>query len=309
MLHSLCMLAIGLYGFILGMKWMRSGLEQLAVGRLPEILKRFVNTPTKGLFTGLVVSVLMQSSGAVTVITIGLVSVGTLTFADSIGIILGANVGTTVTAQMIALDFDRFALPIIGIGLAMRILCKKPFRQIGQAFFGFGTLFACLSLMTVALQPLARSDWFMNILQTSASNPLLGVAAGALLTALVQSSSATTALTIALATEHLVSLDGAVAIVLGNNIGSCITAIIAAIGNPIPARQVAMAHVVLNVLGVALFLPFIDPFSELNRLLAPTVALQVAMSHTLFNVLSSLIVWPFARPFARLIEWLVPDPA
>jgi phosphate:Na+ symporter len=309
MTRSLIWLAVGMYGFILGMKWMRAGLERLAIGNLPSILKRFVDTPTKGMLTGLIVSVLLQSSGAVTVITIGLVSVGTLSFADSIGIILGANVGTTVTAQMIALDLDRFALPIFLIGLTLRIFGKKFYRHIGQALVGFGMLFACLTVMTDALQPMTRSAWFMNLLQTSATNPLLGVIAGASLTALVQSSSATTALTIALASGQLVSLEGAIAIVLGNNIGSCITAVIASIGNPVTAKQVATAHILLNALGVAVFLPFIDPFAELNRMLAPTIALQVAMAHTLFNVLSSLAAWPLARPFARFIEWLVPATA
>ncbi|UOF88919.1 Na/Pi symporter [Fodinisporobacter ferrooxydans] len=306
MIYAVIKLAIGMYGLILGMHWMRSGLEELAADKLPIWIQRFVKTPTRGLFTGIFITLLLQSSGAVTVITIGFVSIGTITFADSIGVILGTNIGSTITAQMIALQLDRMAIPILGIGFLVMICCKRPLRHIGQALFGFGMIFTSLAFMTASLQPLAQSGWFRGLLQTSAANPLLGVLAGAFLTALVQSSSATTALTIALSSQHLVALPGAIAIVLGNNIGTCVTAVLAAIGNPIQARQVALAHVLLNVAGVAIFLPFLQPFTWLNQAITSSPAMQVAMAHTLFNIISSLLAWPIARPFASFIEWLLP---
>ncbi|WP_018131849.1 Na/Pi cotransporter family protein [Effusibacillus pohliae] len=300
------LLAAGLAGFLGGIWVLRHGLEQMAMERLPQILQRFVKTPTRGLITGTVVSALLHSSAAVTVITIGFVSAGTMTFADSLGVILGSNIGTTVTTQIVAWNPDDLIFPCTVLGVLMWFALKGKKRYLGLAVFGFGATLFALNMMTRALAPLGDTDWFPDVLQASSQNPIYGVLAGAGLTALVQSSTATTALTIAMAGQGLIDLPGAIAIVFGNNVGTCITAVLAAIGSPLPAKRVAAAHVLLNVAGVLAFLPILDLFSRAVQLFSSSLPVQVATAHTLFNIASSLAVWPFTGVFARLIEWMVP---
>lgn len=299
-------LFLGLGGFLGGIWVMRLGFEQMAAEKLPLILKRFVRTPTRGIAVGTLVTALLHSSAAVTVITIGFVSAGTMTFADSLGIILGSNIGTTFTTQILAWNPEDLIIPCVAGGSLLWFALRGRRRYIGLAVFGFGATLFALNLLTAALAPLGETDWFQEVLKQASRNPLYGVLAGAGLTALVQSSTATTALTIAMASQGLIDLPGAIAIVLGNNIGTCITAILASIGSPIAAKRVAAAHVILNVAGVLAFLPFLQIFANIVAVLSPFLSVQVATAHTLFNILSSLAVWPFTRAFASLIEWLVP---
>jgi phosphate:Na+ symporter len=303
---SLFLLMIGMASFLGGMWMMRTGLENLAIDRLPLLLKRFVKTPTRGMITGIVITMLLQSSAAVMLITIGLVAARQMTFTDSIGVILGSNVGTSVTVQLLALQPTQLILPAIVLGLLLTFLLRGTKRYIGLAIFGFGLMLFSLEMMTYALTPLGQTAWFRRVLTFSSQNPFFGVLAGTLLTSLIQSSTATTTLTIALAADGLIDLPGAIAIVLGNNIGSCITSVIASIGNTLSAKRVAAAHVALNVVGVIVFLPLIHPYAALVNWFADTLPMQVATSHTLFNVLSTLAAWPVARPFAGLIERLLP---
>jgi phosphate:Na+ symporter len=306
-MYSFLLLTIGMTCFLVGMWTMRTGLENLAIGRLPLILKRFVKTPTRGMITGIIVTMLLQSSAAVMLITIGLVAAKQLTFADSIGVILGSNVGTSVTVQLLALQLDQLIIPAILLGVLLSIVLRDSKRYIGLAVFGFGVMLFALEVMTYALTPLGESHWFRHILTLSSQSPFFGVLAGTLLTSLIQSSTATTTLTIALAADGLIDLPGAIAIVLGNNIGSCITSVIASIGNSLPAKQVAAAHVFLNVAGVIVFLPLIIPFATFVRWFSDSLPMQVATAHTLFNVISSLAVWPISKPFATCIERLIPE--
>ncbi|MBX6395819.1 MAG: Na/Pi cotransporter family protein [Alicyclobacillaceae bacterium] len=297
----------GLAGFLGGMWTLRHGLEPLAASHLPTLIHRFVKTPLRGLLTGTVVTAVLQSSGAVTVITIGLVAAGTLSFPDSVGIVLGANIGTCVTTQIIALQLDALVLPCLVGGVYLALTSRKLWRHIGITLIGFGMIFLALKLMTLSLKPIGQTAWFRRILLESSDDPLLGVLSGTFLTALVQSSSATTALTIALAAQGLVDLPGATAIILGNNVGSCVTSVLASFGAPTAAKRVAAAHVLLNVLGVAAFLPILPYFTALVERTASTLPMQVANTHTLFNILSSLAVLPVARPYAALIQRLIPD--
>jgi len=301
------MLLCGLGGIVGGMWTMRHGLEQIAVGHVASKLHKLVRTPTRGLISSTLITMLMQSSGAVMMMTIALASAGTITFADTIGIILGTNIGTCVTAQIVALKLDQFALPALIAGTALFIAFRGKARYIGLALFGFGIIFFSLGLMTQSLQPLGDTAWFRTLLTKSATNPILGIVCGAVLTALIQSSTATTALTIVLAASGLVSLPGAISIVLGNNIGTCFTSILAALGAPAVGKRVALFHVALNVFGAAIFLPIILPFAAVVTRVTTDPASQVAWAHTLFNVVSSLAVWPFARPIASLMERWVPD--
>lgn len=304
---SLLLLALGLGGFLAGMWIMRTGMERMAVDRLPEIIKRFVKTPTRGLLTGTVLTALIHSSAGVTIISIGLVSAGAMTFADSLGVILGTNIGTTVTTQVLSFGLESLILPSLIIGVLLSVFLRGKYKYIGLAVLGFAAIFLALELIERALTPLSTMPWFREVLAYSSHNPLLGVLAGAVLTALITSSTATTMLTIVLASAGLVDLPGAIAIILGNNIGTCITSIIAAIGTPLNAKRVALAHVILNVLGVVAFLPFLHGLAAMCRWVSADIGVQVATSHLLFNVISSLAVWPFTRSFAKLVCWLMPD--
>lgn len=306
MYTSILYLLFGLASFLCGIWVMRYGFEQMAMEKLPVILKRFVKTPTRGLLTGAFVTSLLHSSAAVTVIIIGFVSAGTMSFADSLGVILGSNIGTTVTTQIIAWNPEDVILPCTAIGTVLWLVLRGKKRYLGLAIFGFGATLFALNMMIAALAPFAETDWFRGVLQSASRNPLLGVLAGAGLTALVQSSTATTALTIAMASQGLIDLPGSIAIVLGNNIGTCVTAVLASIGSPLAAKRVAAAHVVLNMAGVLAFLPILNYFAHIVELFSLSLPIQVATAHTLFNIISSVAVWPFVSAFASLIEWMVP---
>jgi phosphate:Na+ symporter len=304
---AIFLLCIALAGFLCGLLAMRAGLEQLAAGRLPEWLNRFVKSPWRGLLTGTVATALLQSSSAVTIIAIGLVSAGTLSFENSIGIVLGSNIGTTATTQIIALRLDVLIAPLILLGALLYLFGPRRLKNAALALLGFGMVFFALRLMTLALNPLGQQAWFQRLLLLSSETPPLGVLAGTVLTALVQSSSATTALTIALATQGLIDLPGAISVVFGNNIGSCFPSVLAAMGAPTAAKRVAAAHVLLNVFGVLGFMPFLPLFSALVRLITGDPAIQVAMAHSLFNIICSLAVLPVVPQFARLVTTLVPS--
>lgn len=305
--QSILLLALGLSGFLFAMYVMRMGMERAASDRLPEIIKRFVKTPTRGLLTGTALTALIHSSAGVSIISIGLVSAGMMTFADSLGVILGTNIGTTVTTQMLSYDLESLIIPSLAVGAVLSIFLKGKYKYIGLAILGFGGIFLALELIERALSPLSKTDWFRDVLAYSSSHPLTGVLAGTVLTAIITSSTATTALTIVLASQGLIDLEGAIAIILGNNIGTCITSVIAAVGTNLHAKRVALSHVILNVLGVLVFLPLIGVLADLCRWAADDLAVQVATSHLLFNVISSVAVWPFTQWYAKLICWLMPE--
>ncbi|TCP53313.1 phosphate:Na+ symporter [Tumebacillus sp. BK434] len=304
---SLLLFVLGMSGFLAGMWIMRTGMERMAIDRLPQIISRFVKTPTRGLVTGTALSALIHSSAGVSIISIGLVSAGVMTFADSLGVILGTNIGTTFTTQMLSFDLDMLIIPSVVIGVILSLVLRGTYKYIGLAVLGFAAIFLALELIERALAPLSQMPWFKDILAESSHHPLLGVLAGCVLTAIITSSTATTMLTIVLAGQGLIGLEGAIAIILGNNIGTCITSVLAAIGQPLNAKRVALAHVILNVLGVLIFLPFISALADLCRLFSDNIGVQVATSHLLFNVISSLAVWPFTKWYADLVVWLMPD--
>jgi len=292
---------------LFGMQFMRGGLENAARNEIKKALKILTKSPLVGFVTGTAITALVQSSTAVTVITIGFVNAGVMTFQQAVGIILGTNVGTCITAQMISFNLDDIALPAIGLGaLLMAVPGRKNFRYPGQSITGFGIVFLGIGIMSGALEPLRNSPGFIHLLGNVSSNIFFGVLAGTVFTALIHSSATTTGITIALSQQGLLDLAPAVAIILGSNIGTCITGVMASIGTPPAAKQVAGAHVVLNVLGVILFLPFIHPFAHLMEATADTLPRQVANAHTVFNIVSSIVVLPFARQFAALVQKIVP---
>lgn len=300
--------AAGLSCLFFGMQLMRNGLEEIAQKRIRKALYFLTKTPTLGAITGLLLTILVQSSTAVTVITISLVNANIINFSNAVGIVLGTNVGTSITAQLMSLNLETLAIPSIGLGAILFFLPKKSaIRSVGKAIIGFGLVFLGMATMAHAMEPLKNSADFIKYLTIMSKNPIWGVLAGTIFTALIHSSSTTTGVVIALSFQGLIDLQSAIAIVLGSNIGTCITAVLASIGGNRGAKQVAAAHVLLNILGVLAFLPILLPFTQLISLTDTQLPRQIANAHTIFNIISSLIVLPFAAPFAKIVKKIVPD--
>ncbi|WP_206881359.1 Na/Pi cotransporter family protein [Alicyclobacillus mali (ex Roth et al. 2021)] len=300
--------ALALVAFLGGLRLMRSGFERMAEGRLARLIRTAASTPTRGMVTGAVSTALLQSSGAVTAITVGLVAAGSLDFASGLGLVLGANVGTTITPQLLNLNLWGIVLPALAAGLALSLHPRLKHRPLGEGLVGFSCIFIALQALTSALRPLAMAPFFHQALASAGRNILLATLAGCALSALVQSSTATTVIAMALVGGHMIPLEGGIAISLGANIGTCLTSVVAAIGTPRPAQRIALAHVLLNTMGVAAFLPILHPFASAVSLASASPAQAVANANTAFNAICTLAAWPFVRQFARLLTWMLPDP-
>lgn len=299
--------AVGLTIFLFGMQIMKIGLDNLAGHKLKDSLTRFTKTPGHGFITGTILTMLMQSSSAVTVITIGLTNARLLTFPQTIGIILGTNIGTTFTTQIIALDIANYALPIFLLGAFLWFLPFHVLRCTGLAIAGFGCIFVGMEAMQMIAQPIRETGIFRELVLIGAENSVIGVLIGTGMTAAIQSSTAVTAITMSFIGDHLIPLTMAIAIILGSNIGTCVTAFIASIGGNIASTRVAWSHIILNVAGVLLFIPFISLLALITTMISDHPPAQVAHAQTIFNVVCSLAVLPFAGAFSRFIEYLIPD--
>lgn len=307
---------IGLLLFIAGLFTMRAGLKTGTSRRTEQVISKLVKTPWRGLLTGIAATMVTQSSAAVTVISMGLVSASILTFPDTIGVILGTNIGSTFTVGLLTLDLERFGPYIVALALLLFLASalfvrKNPaawraLRAICISLAGFGTLFIGFGIMSSAASSALASTALRSWVLIAAAHPLAGVLVGTLITALIGSSSASTALTLTLAQTGALPLPAAISIVFGNNIGTCLTAVLASIGGGRAVQRVAATHVLLNVGGALLFLPFLLPFSALLRTLSPSIGVQVALAHVLFNVTCSLAALPFAAVIARGITRLLP---
>lgn len=305
---NLLIFSAGLSALFFGMQLMRGGLEEIAQSRMRKALNFLTKTPIMGAITGLVLTILVQSSTAVTVITISLVNANIINFSNAVGIILGTNVGTSITAQLMSFNLEGLALPAIGFGAIITFLSKRPaFKAMGQAIIGFGLVFLGMATMAHSMEPLKTNPNFIKFLTIMGKNPIWGVLAGTIFTALIHSSSTTTGVVIALSFQGIIDLQSAISIVLGSNIGTCITAVLASIGGNRGAKQVAAAHVLLNILGVLVFLPILQPFTQLISYTDSQLPRQIANAHTIFNIISSIIVLPFSLPFAKLVKKIVPD--
>ena len=302
---------LGLFGglglFIYGMQLLSDALQRAAGDRFRKLLERLTGTVPKGVMVGVIVTSVVQSSSATAVMVVGLVNAGLMTLIQAVGVIFGANIGTTITAQLVAFKLTDVALPAIGLGFALSFFAKRrPLKRIGEVLLGFGMLFLGMKLMSGYLSPIISEPWAENLLTQFATNPLLGVAVGATLTVIVQSSSATTGLIIALAAEGALDLYAAVPLVLGANIGTTVTALLAAIGSSLMARRAAVVHLLFNVIGVFFLLPFLRYFDLFIDYLGGNVPRQIANAHTLFNVAVTLLLLPFAAKLAQLATWVVP---
>jgi phosphate:Na+ symporter len=298
-------LLVGLGLFMGGMYLMRLGLFALAGDNLERWLVRFTKTPTRGMITGTIITMLVQSSSAVSVVTIGLANARLLSFPQTIGIILGTNIGTTFTTQLIALNPQKLAMPMFLIGCSILWLRSPLIRATGMSMAGFGCVFLGIQMMQRLAEPLQHTSFFLSTLTRPDSHYLNGIVAGAIFTALLHSSSAVTAITMGFMNEQIISLSMGIAIVLGSNIGTCVTAVIAAIGGNAAAKQFAWVHVFLNVGGVLLFLPFIQLLGDTVSWLTSDPALQIAHTQTLFNVICSLLALPFSHSIARLAAYCI----
>ncbi len=297
----------GLGLFIFGIKIMGDGLQKVAGEKMREIISHLTNNRFMGLGLGALVTGIIQSSSATTVMVVGFVNAGLITLVQAIPIIFGANIGTTITAQLIAFKLTDYALPIIGIGVAMYLFGKrKRTKQLGEAILGFGVLFLGLSIMSSAVKPLGKSALIKQSFTKFSYNPFLGILVGIIATSVVQSSSVTIGIVLALASVGLLDLRGAVPIVLGDNIGTCITALLASIGTNISAKRVAISHVLFNVMGTIIAIVLLPLYILLITHTSTNIMRQIANAHTIFNVVNAALFIGFVPLFAKFVEKIIP---
>ena len=290
---------------IYGIKTMGDALQDLAGDNLRRLLASLTGTPVRGVAVGAIMTMIIQSSSATTVMVVSFVHVGLMNLAQGFGVIMGANIGTTITAQLIAFSIQKYAIIGAIIGAFMSVAGKnRRHKQFGSGLVGFSLLFVGMGMMQEAMSFLnGRQDLFLLV----NNHPLAGMLAGMLVTMLVQASSATVGLTMVMASQGLLSLPSAVAIIFGDNIGTTITAVLASLGGNRSAKQAAAAHVMFNVIGTCIMMLFLTPYCSLVSMTADEPARQVANAHSMFNILNTCIFLPFVRPYTAFIKRLVPD--
>ena len=297
----------GLGMFLYGMKLMGDGLENAAGERLKSILERLTSNKYIGVLVGAVVTAIIQSSSATTVMVVSFVSAGLMTLAQATGVIMGANIGTTITAQMVSFDLDAIAPIFVGVGAIILLVAKKKrVRDLAGIALGFGILFLGMGAMSTAMQPISEASWFREFVIVVADNKILGLLAGLGMTAVVQSSSATTGILVALATTGSIDMHLAFPVILGCNIGTCVTAILASLGANRTAKKTALVHLFFNTIGAILFFPFINPFINFIQGTDASVARQVANAHTIFNITVTVILLPLSGYLVRLVNLILP---
>ncbi len=297
----------GLGMFLFGMNLMGDGLQKAAGDRMRRILEILTVNPLMGIIAGMVVTVLIQSSSATTVILVSFINGGLMTLHQAIGVIMGAAIGTTITAQIIALRLNDYALPAIGIGMLFYLFAKKrQQRNAGQIILGFGFLFLGMTFMSEGMRPLQDFDGFTQVMLRFSQVPVLGILAGAVLTAVVQSSSATIGILQAMGTYGLINIQTALPILFGDNIGTTTTGLLSSIGTSVAARRAAVFHLLFKVIGTILFLPALSLFALVVSRTSTDIVKQIANGHTLFNVAATVLLYPASGILLRLVERLVP---
>ena len=307
-------IAIGIMGglglFLYGMNLMGDGLQKSAGSKLKRIIELLTSNVIMGVLVGMVVTMIIQSSSATTVMVVGFVNAGIMSLPQAIGVIMGANIGTTITAQLVSLDVDFLAPVALGIGIVIYMFSKKPkYKHIAEILIGFGILFTGMDFMKDAVKPLAGYQGFTDMLLSFGHHPILGVLMGFAITAIVQSSSASMGMLIALASQGLIPITAALPILYGENIGTCITSLISSIGASRNARRAAIMHLTFNVLGSMIFMLILSkPIVAIVTAIDPTdAARQIANAHTLFNIINVIILLPFNKLIVKLALKLVPQ--
>jgi phosphate:Na+ symporter len=308
------MIFISLFGGVLlllyGIKLLNDGLQNAAGSRIRSLVRSLTSNRLSAVGAGALLTGLIQSSSATSVMLVGFVSAGLMTFRQTLAVILGADIGATLTVQLIAFHVYDYAVLLVGVGLSFTLFSKNTlYKNIGQGILGFGFVFFSLKIMIDAMSPLQGNELFRSVFIALTGTPFIGILLSAALTALIHSSAATMGIALALATSGLIPLQSALYIILGANIGTCATALIASMRSPAEARRVAWAHVLFKVFGVLLFLPLLPLSQRLVEQTAPDVMRQIANAHTLFNVIMALVFLPFLGLFARLLVKLVPEKA
>jgi len=297
----------GLGMFLFGIGFMSRSLQATAGPNLRSLLGKLTTNPILAVITGAVVTAAVQSSSATTVMVVGLVNAGLMNLPQAIGVVMGANIGTSFTAQLIAFDLADISLPAIGIGGFVILFAQRRFpTNIGKCFVGFGSLFYGLSVMQDAVAPLRYQEGFQNLMLLMSDHPVLGVVIGVVMTVALQSSSGTIGILQGFAQQGVIDLPMALPILIGDNIGTTITALIASIGTSITARRAALSHTLFNFVGALLFIIIMPVFATfvVGTTLEPMR--QIANAHTFFNLLNTLIQLPFIYVLARFVTRLVP---
>ena len=300
----------GLGLFLYGMNLMGDGLQKSAGSKLKRIIELLTSNVIMGVLVGMVVTMVIQSSSATTVMVVGFVNAGIMSLTQAIGVIMGANIGTTITAQLVSLDVDFLAPVALGIGIVIYMFSNKPkHKNIAEILIGFGILFTGMDFMKEAVKPLAGYQGFTDMLLSFGHHPILGVLMGFAITAIVQSSSASMGMLIALASQGLIPITAALPILYGENIGTCVTSLISSIGASRNARRAAIMHLTFNVLGSMIFMFILSkPIVAIVTAIDPTdAARQIANAHTLFNILNVIVLLPFNKLIVKLALKLVPE--
>ena len=297
----------GLGMFLYGMEMMSDGMKIAAGNKMRSVLEKLTSNRFLAVGVGAFVTMVIQSSSATTVMLVSFVNSGLLTFVQGLGVILGSNIGSTITAQIVAFKVTDYALALVAIGALTALFSKKDStKNIGFVILGFGLLFYGMKVMSDTMKPLRSNPTFNDIL-ISLENPFMGILAGAAFTALIQSSSATTGIVITLASGGSITLEAGIPLILGANVGTCVTALLAGLNASREAKRVAIAHVTFNLLGVALFCFWIPTFAEFISQTSDNIPRQIANAHTIFNILATVVFIPFTPLVGKLIMKYFPD--
>lgn len=309
--HWLAFMLIGLLGglsiFLFGIKFGGRGLQKAAGGRLRDAVCKLTSNRFLGLITGVIVTVIIQSSSATTAMMVSFANAGIIYLSQALGVILGSDIGTTLTVQLIAFRIFDYALLFVMLGFVLFISKVERYSRLGQIIMGFGLLFFGMSVMASAVGPVKDHPAFSGFMLGVERSPWLAIFTSAIFTAIIQSSAATIGLVLTFAFQQVISLEIAIPLVLGANIGTCITALLASLGGGAEGRRIAWAHTFFKVTGVILLLPFLGLFTEFVRGTAPGLTRQIANAHSLFNIGAALVFIPFVKPWARLFKYLVKE--
>jgi len=297
----------GIALFIYGITITSKSFETFAFGGFRKFLDKVTSKPILGVILGTVFTSIIQSSSATTVTVVSLANSGTLSFESTLGIIFGANIGTTATAQIIAFNFTKYSLIIFAIGFFLSVIPRKEIiRELGRGIMGFGLIFIGMQFMEQSVAPLKNSPFFIDLFVKMSKKPILGVLVSAIFTGIEQSSSVTVGIVQALGSEGLLDLKAAFSLVIGANIGTTVTAILASLGTNTQARRAAISHVIFNLVGAVIFLIIFKPYVALISKTSSSLVRQIANAHTMFNVICTILFLPFTNQYAKLIRKLVP---
>lgn len=298
----------GLTLFLFGVHMLSSGMEKIAGSKIQDWLERMTSGRLRAALFGTGVTAVMQSSSLMMATMIGLINAQIMTLEQAIGMMMGDEIGTTITAQIVAFDIDNLAFLFIALGFVMiEFMPRGKWQDYGEIIMGFGTLFLGMNLMSDALKVLTTIPLVEKWLVVMGQNVFAGLLAGTIVTAIVQSSSAVTGLTVAMGMSQAISIEGAMAILLGANIGTCATGLIASLRLSRAAKQASIAQITINVVGVLIFLPFFTPFTRFVSLTSSDLPRQIANAHTIFNIAVSAILFPFVGIIARVARWVAPE--